>query len=143
MQAGWILFATHSGDSKRIKRTVFNAHPAAVAEVIIYLGTPHMSTGDCLEFTNPYAGLTNDFMPCDTGVVIHHCLADIRRRRVRNYDLYRACIDAGPAECAAGCTEVQVRLAGKIVLGRVDKNNGLFAGCGARVWAFTAVFVEF
>lgn len=82
-------------------------------------------------------------MPGNAGILVYCRYANIRRHRVRNFDLYRACIDAGPAECAAGCAEVQVRLAGKIVLGRVDKNDGLFAGRGTGVWAVTAVFVEF
>ena len=74
-----LLATGRRNNPERVQRTVFNAHAAAVAEVTIDHWVTHIGARDGLEFTNPYAGLADDFMPGNAGLMIHHCLAYLRQ----------------------------------------------------------------
>ena len=102
-----------------------------------------MGTRDRLEFTNPYAGLADDFMPCDTGARDSPlpCRSQAATAPA-SINLYRADFDTGLAECAAACTEVEIGQAGHFVISRVQTNDGRFTGRGAGVSAVDTVFVQ-
>ena len=101
-----------------------------------------MGTRNRLEFTNPDAGLADDFMPGYAGVMVYFCLADVRRCGASHIHLYRADIDTGLAEGATGETEVEIGQAGHFMLSRVQMNNGGFAGSDAGLRAVSAVLLQ-
>jgi len=100
-----------------------------------------MSTRNRLEFTNPDAGLADDFMPGNTGLMIHLCLAYIRLDCASSINLDRAGVDTGLAESAAACTEVEIGQTGHFVFSRVQINDGRFTGRSAGVSAVSAELV--
>jgi hypothetical protein len=138
----FIVLTAGRADSECIEGAVSYAYPATVAEITINLRVPHVGTGDSVEITHPDTGLANDFMPGNAGVMVYLRLADVRCCGASNIYLNWAGFDTGLAECAACCTEVEIGQAGHFMPGRVQTNDGGFAGSDAGMLAVSAVLIQ-